>query len=228
MLDILKDKKFYILWLISILGSVSVLPYAAALGKIAITPNIIIAALIQSAFLFGLAIFFGLKLSKKLGFKIIPSDKFIIPSITSGIALGLVLKFSDKFIFTTSSYLLTKQLINVEAWQGMLASIYGAVNEEILLRLFLVSLFAFLLQKFSKIKKSKCIIASILFCSLIFGLGHLPALYKILETPHSWDILRVLTLNGLAGVVFGLLYWRYGLMASMLSHFVADLLIHVF
>ena len=53
-------------------------------------------------------------------------------------------------------------------------------------------------------------------------------LYKIAENPNSWDFARVISLNGIAGVEFGLLYWKYGLVASILSHYIADLVIHVF
>ena len=39
-------------------------------------------------------------------------------------------------------------------------------------------------------------------------------------------IVRAITLNGVAGIGFGWLYWQYGLEAAMLSHFSADILLH--
>ena len=39
-------------------------------------------------------------------------------------------------------------------------------------------------------------------------------------------IVRAMTLNGMAGIGFGWLYWQYGLEAAMLSHFSADILLH--
>ena len=39
-------------------------------------------------------------------------------------------------------------------------------------------------------------------------------------------IVRAITLNGVAGIAFGWLYWQYGLEAAMLSHFCADILLH--
>ena len=38
-------------------------------------------------------------------------------------------------------------------------------------------------------------------------------------------IARTLVLNGLAGVVFGWLYWRRGLLAAMVAHFTFDLVV---
>ena len=40
-------------------------------------------------------------------------------------------------------------------------------------------------------------------------------------------VLRTLLLNGIAGVVFGWLYWKRGLEMAMLSHFSADIVLHV-
>ncbi|MCB9493292.1 MAG: CPBP family intramembrane metalloprotease [Epsilonproteobacteria bacterium] len=227
--SILKDQKFYFLWLASTLSAISVLPYVAAThGGIVITPKLLAGALTQAALLYGIIVFFGLKMSNKLSLKLIPSNNFLIPSVVSGLAVGSCIKLLDKFVFIHYSNVLNTQITDIAAWKGFLASFYGAINEEVLLRLFAVSLFTLLLQRFSKITKSGCIIISIIFCAVLFGAGHLPTLYRILKVPNTWDIIRVLTMNGLAGVIFGLLYWRYGLLASMISHFIADLLLHVF
>ena len=68
---------------------------------------------------------------------------------------------------------------------------------------------------------------AILLATLLFGLGHLPATKSITPlTPML--IVRAITLNGIAGIGFGWLYWRYGLEAAMLSHFSADILLHGF
>lgn len=228
MLNTLKETKFYILWLASVLGIVAVLPYAESLAGITMTTGLFIAAIMQATILYAFVVYFGLRLSERQGFNIVPERKFFITSIISGIGVGLFIKLLDKFYFSANTSVLIEQLPHITIWKKMLASIYGAVNEEILLRLFAVSLFAWLLQKISKLKKSFCILFSIIFCALLFGLGHLPMLYKIAENPNSWDFARVISLNGIAGVVFGLLYWKYGLVASILSHFIADLVIHVF
>jgi membrane protease YdiL (CAAX protease family) len=63
--------------------------------------------------------------------------------------------------------------------------------------------------------------------AIIFGLGHLPAAFKLVE-PSSFEVIRVLLLNGIPGIVFGWLYWSRGLWTAMTAHFVTDLVIHVF
>lgn len=63
--------------------------------------------------------------------------------------------------------------------------------------------------------------------AIIFGLGHLPAAFR-LTAPSAFEIFRVLLLNGVAGVIFGWLYWTRGLWTAMAAHFMTDLVIHAF
>jgi len=66
-----------------------------------------------------------------------------------------------------------------------------------------------------------------LLVALLFGIGHLPAAFK-LASPSAFEIFRVLFLNGIAGIVFGWLYWSRGLWTAIAAHVVTDLVIHVF
>jgi len=68
-------------------------------------------------------------------------------------------------------------------------------------------------------------IANIL-AAVLFGLGHLPTTALLVPlTPIV--IARAIVLNGLLGIVFGWLYWKRGLEAAMISHFSADIVLHV-
>jgi membrane protease YdiL (CAAX protease family) len=40
-------------------------------------------------------------------------------------------------------------------------------------------------------------------------------------------IVYILSLNGIAALAFGYLYWERGLEAAMVAHFTADLVLHV-
>ncbi len=63
--------------------------------------------------------------------------------------------------------------------------------------------------------------------AVLFGLGHLPAVAALGWPMDPLVITRAVVLNGLAGVVFGWLYWRRGLESAMLAHFSADMVLHV-
>ena len=62
--------------------------------------------------------------------------------------------------------------------------------------------------------------------AVLFGLGHLPATAAMVPLT-TLVVARALVLNGLAGVVFGWLYWRRDLLAAMVAHFSADIVLHV-
>lgn len=116
-------------------------------------------------------------------------------------------------------------------WTRVLATFYGGVFEELLMRFGLVSLFVWVAWKLRPAADGgptdAGVWVAIVLASVIFGVGHLPiaAASGAVVTPYL--VVRSLLLNGLAGIVFGWLYWRRGLEAAMLSHFTADVTLHV-
>jgi membrane protease YdiL (CAAX protease family) len=114
------------------------------------------------------------------------------------------------------------------AFAGFLASFYGGIAEEIQLRLFLVTLLAWGLSRFTQGRVAGWQLAlSVLLAAIAFGAGHLPAAAQVWHL-DAVVVTRTMLLNGIAGLVFGWFYVRNGLESAMLSHFAADLVLHVF
>jgi membrane protease YdiL (CAAX protease family) len=67
---------------------------------------------------------------------------------------------------------------------------------------------------------------AIIITAIIFGLGHLPITGSI-TTITPLIVARAVILNGIGGIIFGWLYWKKGLESAMISHFSADILLHV-
>jgi membrane protease YdiL (CAAX protease family) len=116
------------------------------------------------------------------------------------------------------------------AWLGIFASIHGGIVEEIVFRLFLMSVFAWLLALVWKNAgggpKPAVFWLANLGAAVLFGLAHVSNATRFV--PLSGLVLaRALVLNGIAAIVLGWLYWRKGLEAAMLAHFCADLVVHV-
>lgn len=233
-ISIIYKKPFMFIWTLCILGSWSVLPYIHYLKLLPSTISIwkvVMLSTIQAALLFGCICW--------ISFKILPKTdlqpflhrhdylkKVVYLALLSGFLTALTIFFFDMTVFNSS--LLSE--VHPPFWTGALASVYGAVNEEVLLRLFLFTLFYFLVGRCVKIHGNNRSI--ILWCinilvALLFGIGHLPAAFK-LTPPSAFEVFRVLFLNGIAGIVFGWLYWSKGLWAAIASHFMTDLIIHVF
>lgn len=109
---------------------------------------------------------------------------------------------------------------------GLLASFYGGIVEEVQLRLFLMTLVAWLLARLGGSRADWVFWVAIVLAALLFGAGHLPAASKIWPL-DAVVVSRTLLLNGVGGLVFGWLYWRQGFESAVLGHFCADLVLHV-
>ena len=252
-------KVFLLLWIATILGTVAVLPYVLELqGDLLESldlpmslPALIALQIAQSAVLFGVLIAAGLFFANRVGLSapILDSitkgesatDKLraVLPmSIVVGVIASLMILGLELIIFQPAlirelgdaAQALNLQSAQPAAWKGFLASFYGGIVEEVLLRLFVMSLLAWLGSFISKTTEGKPTtavfwIANIL-TAVLFGLGHLPAT-AILIPLTPLVITRAIVLNGLAGVAFGYLYWKRGLESAMIAHFSADIVLHV-
>ena len=255
---IINWRVFLILWIASILGTIAVLPYVLELQSGALEqldlpmPLSVLIALqiIQSGVLFGILTFLGLLLAKRvgLGTPILDSvtggesafDKLraILPiSIGLGVLASLLIVGLDAYVFQPALIQelggkanVLNQTAQPAAWKGFLASFYGGTAEEILLRLFAMSLLAWLGSFINKAKDGKPTnlifwIANIL-AGILFGIGHLPAAALILPLT-TLVVMRIVLLNAVGGIVFGWLYQKHGLESAMIAHFSADLVLHV-
>jgi len=113
-------------------------------------------------------------------------------------------------------------------WCGALASFYGGIVEELECRLFLVSLFVWLLAILNRRQvRPWMFVTAIVLAALLFGAGHLPAAFATGMNHSLLPIARIVLLNALVGVVTGGLFWKFGLEHAMVAHFSADLVLHV-
>lgn len=245
MKKVINWKLFFILLGASAVSSLLVLPYALTLIQevaLEITPALLIAQIIQALILFSIAIFFGLYLSKRVGFSLPILEGMLrgekqgknLKSIL-GLSIGLgilatVLIILVSFLFGSLSVDFLKAEMAVPAWKSFLASFYGGIAEEVLLRLFLVTVFVWITFKIKKTSAGKPtnigIWIAIILASIIFGLGHLP-ITSALTAITPVVVLRAVILNGIGGIIFGWLYWKKGLESAMVSHFLADISLHV-
>ena len=101
---------------------------------------------------------------------------------------------------------------------------YGGIVEEVIMRLFLMSLFSFILWKQFARKYSKEIIPSWIFitsnviCAILFAALHLPSTVTMFGKLTPLLIFRCFFLNGAFGLVFGRFYRKYGIQYSFLGH----------
>jgi hypothetical protein len=252
-------KIFFILLAASIVGVVAVIPYSLALQNLNLSELnlpipvwlLIPLQVLQNAIMFAIAIGIGLLAANRVGLGLpvlearLQSESvsgmikpFLLPSILLGIVGSVLVILLDLLLFNPllaaelgdKATTLTQPAMQPVAWKGLLASFYGGINEELLLRLSLMSVLVWLGRFISKTEDGHPTlgvlwIANIL-AAVLFGLGHLPATAAILPiTPLV--MLRAIVLNGIIGIACGYLYFKHGLEAAILSHFTADIVLHV-
>lgn len=259
MKTIINWKVFWILFIAAIAATLLLLPYLMEVQSSALDltklpmplPLVIALQVLQNAILFAVAIFGGLFFAGRVGLgtpildsltrgeSVADRVRAILPlSIILGVVSTLVVLGLEFFYFQPAmlkelgdtATALNLQTSQPAAWKGFLASFYGGIVEEILLRLFVMSFFVWLgrfLSQTSDGKPTQAVIwiANIL-AAVLFGLGHLPGV-SVLVPLTSLVIARTVLLNGLIGIVCGWLYWKRGLESAMISHFSADLVLHV-
>ncbi len=119
---------------------------------------------------------------------------------------------------------------DANALYGFLASISAGITEETLFRLFGLSLLAWLgglLFHDPDGRPNRIVFwaANILF-ALAFGAAHLPTEAAIGLPLNPLVITSTLVLNGIGGLIFGWLFWTFGLESAVLAHILADILRH--
>lgn len=151
--------------------------------------------------------------------------RLLLRSLTWGAMVGAILVAAEVLFFAPR----LPQEFDIPLWKRLLAGVlYGGVTEELLTRLFLVSLFAWVFRLVwaspHDVPGSGAFWSVIVITAVAFGALHLPMTAAI--TPLSPLLVgRALLLNGFAGVVFGFLFWRHGLEAAIVAHASARLVL---
>lgn len=220
-------KNLFLLWILCILGSLALLPYTYHIGIVPVSASfhkIFLISFFQSVFLFGFICLLSYMILQKVEINPFIYSNFlkriIFPGIVFGVLLALVLFILQKTLFQFG-------LNPVMHWSFFLACIYGAINEEVLLRLFFLTLIYYFFTKIFKDHvnhKKGLLLSAILISSFIFALLHLPSLYKLDPSFSNYNAFGVVVLNILPGIVYGWLYCYRGFWAGALAHFTTNVL----
>jgi hypothetical protein len=243
-------RAFWALTAAGLAGTLAVIPAAlsaqAELLKDLPIPLWVILPLqtVQNAVLIGVAVCLGLWLGGKvnLGAPLVEAwvsgrgpdvrgrlGRILLPSLVPGLLVAAALIALDEAVF--SSRLPPPPGLKAAPtpfWQDLLATLYGGVTEEVLMRLGLLTVFAWLFYKLGRKRDGRPTAGALwganIVVAVLFGLAHLPATAMVMQiTPLV--VFRAVVLNGVAGLTFGYLYWRRGLESAMLAHLAADLVL---
>jgi hypothetical protein len=186
-------------------------------------------ALIQPALLLAAGCAIGAALAHRLGLSshlagINLRRRFVteLPlAIALGLASGASIVAADRFVFraaTDAPATDTPRAIGEGLIGGLL---YGGLTEEAMMRFGLLSLVAWALLRLARRPLDAhapfLYVIAIVVAAIMFGAGHLPAAATVAPLDAAL-VTRILLLNGVAGIVYGALFWRRSLESAMVAH----------
>ena len=167
----------------------------------------------------------GIWLAKKVGLwkderKI--TKKPLLLSVIVSVFGGSVMILSDVLFFGNFSEIIKDSYAVKPTVPYLIGTVtYGAVIEEVMLRLFTMSLIAFVLytlfQKTREFPSDSVLIIANIISAVLFAAGHLPTTFMLFGNSPI-IIFRCFLLNGGIGMLLGWLYRKYGLRYAMISH----------
>lgn len=137
-------------------------------------------------------------------------QKGIIVSVVLSFPLGVILFLITPYFESLLPNFLKEFKISI-----ITKVFYGGLNEELIMRLGLLSFLYLICKKFFTSLKSK--IFALVISSILFALGHLPILF-IDGTPNFNSVVFVISVNVFFGLIYGYLYMKYNLTASFIAH----------
>ncbi len=232
------------LWLAGMLGAVVMtvtilpqlfrtMPLPAPLWVVSL------ASLAQSGVLLALAVWAGVALARKVGlhapaFEAVAARRPLAPGLGPQLLPGLIAGFVGGMVLFAVNRSAPAALAKVQEHftPPLLARLlYGGFTEELLLRWGFMTVLIWLawrlLQRGTGAPRTVYISLGIVVSALVFAAGHLPAAAMLVGELTADVVVFVVVANSVFGVLFGYLFWRYGLEAAMIAHGTAHLVNYV-
>ena len=109
------------------------------------------------------------------------------------------------------------------AWRPWFLGLESSIVEEVVFRLFVMGVVAWLASRFMRYSQGPFFIA-LVASAVLFALAHLPAWLSLVHATPGL-VGTVLLLNGSSGLMFAWLFWRWGLPYAIVCHFMADIIV---
>ncbi len=191
------------------------------------------ASTVQSALMVALAVWAGVALSKKFGLgapaieaALSGGDVWaalkpqLLAAAVVGCLVGLLLVVLTKIAPVEIAKI--GQAFDIPLVAKLL---YGGVTEEVIMRWGLMSALVWLpwrlIQRRNGLPRAKYVIGAIVCAGLLFGAGHLPAVAAMGVPLTAPVVAYIIFGNAIPGMLFGALFWRKGLEASIIAHALA-------
>jgi len=196
--------------------------------------TIIIASFVQSLVLVIIAAAVGTALAPRAGLDAPFFEALVTPGTSAWSALqpqllpAFVLGVAGALVFVAAYYWFFRRKLDAPTFTaietvrmslGMKARIlYGGIVEEVLVRWGLMTLFVWFGVLLVGEPTDLVMWLAIIVSGILFGLGHTPAILAAGGQKSSMFYTAEIALNLWAALIFGWLFWQYGLAAAMIAH----------
>jgi hypothetical protein len=229
-----------LLWLFCIISPFALIPFVRAVAFFAgtqlipLTPYMLIFMALEATIGYGLLIFIGMKCAELIGARFLLLEAnpdfhrdMFKPGLLSGIACAFAVLLVDTLL-PASPFNLFALASSISPLVGFFCLFFCIINQEVIICLFLLSGIAVILKRLlGGLSHTVIMIISIALMGLIFGIAHLPVFLYTTAENIPLLITRIMLLSGIAGIVFGTLFWKKSFEAAVWAHFVVDFILYV-
>jgi hypothetical protein len=196
-------------------------------------PVMMLASVVQTLVIVALAAAAGTALAPRVGLyapfiEALAAGEPLWPALQPQLLPSLIVGVAGALIFVTAYYWFFRRRLDGETvlrmeelrngigiWGRVL---YGGIVEEMLIRWGLMTLFVWLGVLLAGEPTPVVMWTAIVVTGVLFGLGHAPSYLAAGCQKSPMFIAAMISLNVWASLIFGWLYWQYGLLAAMIGH----------
>jgi membrane protease YdiL (CAAX protease family) len=191
-------------------------------------------SLINPAVLLVVAVAVGIRLAPGLGFRSYLAERGATgrfpwyrlredgpTAVIAGSAAGIFVAVADATLQRMWPEIRPPEEIGWSVGFFVSGLLYGGITEELLLRWGLLTALAWAGWRTFRPSSAKppaaLVWTAIVLTALVFGAAHLPTAAGLMPLTMP-VVVRIVSLNAAAGIVFGFLFWRRSLEAAMIAH----------
>ena len=193
-----------------------------AISQVGSIEALIAITTLQSLFYAVILGLIGKAIAEKIGLPLFSSIEIkpILSVLAISVFGGAFFILGDLYLFGGFNEVIRDSYLVKPTLNYIIASVtYGGVIEEVITRLFFMSLLAFIFVKLSGMDypSDKQLVIANLIVAFIFAAGHLPATAQSIGL-DAVIVIRCFLMNGAYGLAFGRMYRKYGIQYAMLAH----------
>ncbi len=194
---------------------------------------VVLASALQTLVLMAIAAAVGTALAPRAGlgapfFEALVAGEPLWPALGPQLLPALAIGIAGGLIFVAAYYLYFRPRLDSQTVRAMEdlrnalgiwgRLLYGGIAEEVLTRWGLMTLLVWLGALLAGSPSPAVLWVAIVISGILFGLGHAPGYLAAGCQRSPTFFAAMISLNLWASLIFGWLYWQYGLLAAMMAH----------